>query len=202
MSYRWFQVFVGVLAIVAVTGAGCKKKSKHRGGAAEVPKKQSEKLNDQYGKEVVEGDSRVFRGVDKVFWIKANPYSIFVNESVNFEGACGPKNSGVLSWNFGDIASIGQGKTEAQIKGFKASHAYTKIGSYKVIGTCIDGKASQTGTLTIEVKNRTEAGGGGAGGLNPGQNSPSQNSQCGTPPCAVVPGQPGPVQPGTGSFPR
>lgn len=156
---------------LSLAAVGCKKKSKHK-GANQVVQNPKPKLDDQYGREITEGNSRIFRGTDRVFWVKANPYTITVNETVQFEGACGPSNAGQLGWDFGDQVSTAP--TAPTVTGFTVSHAYTKIGSYKVVGNCTHNGASQKGTLTIEVV-AASSGGNQGGFIDPGQNSPIQN---------------------------
>jgi hypothetical protein len=187
-------VILTVGVAVSLTASACKKKSKHKGGNEVVRKDDNKKLDDQYGREITEGNTRIFRGTDKIFWIKADPYSINVNQTVQFEGACGPDNAGKLNWNFGDqIAGAAP-----VVTAFKASHAYTKIGSYKVIGECDHSGQKQTGTLTIEVI--AQGGGNGGGGtiIDPGQNSPIQNGPA--PQGGTIPGGSTGSQPGY--FPR
>jgi signal peptidase I len=154
-SFRWslLLVFLGIFA-GGTTMVSCKKKSKKKGGQ-DAPKEEEVKKPDEnkeeivYGQEVVEGDSMVFRDKDLVSFIRAVPYKASPNQKIAFEGNCGPKNEGVITWNFGDQ----EGSSAQAIMGAKVEHAYAAANSYKVTANCAYGSTQVQQTLTIAISN-------------------------------------------------
>jgi hypothetical protein len=171
------KLIVGLAVIAAFGMVSCKdkksKKKKNKPKTEEVDDKKALQDEPVYGKEVIEGNTVVFRSSDKIFFIKATPHTAVIGETITFEGKCLEDNSGSILWNFGDRS------VTSEKRGFSVTHQYVTFPSdngsiYVVSATCFDAAgvaiASKSGTLTINIISQT----GDRPGQNPNQNAVQQ----------------------------